>query len=230
MTKASSAEFGTNFSVESNRPDLIDYYTQEQRLPDAGHHLFVNRNIDSLVVYQAYSSEIALNVLKKGNFIVDGFRLNRTTWLKPNFLGMMYLSDWGRKRNQEIVLGIGIDLDWFKKVLELAFPTQNLYSLQISNNSWREIFRESSVIFQWDPDRRPDGLKLRRRAMQIGLRHEAIEEYASGVPIKQIYDMTPIVRGQRSLINEPNKLMVPVVREFEVQDELLKRRFDLTSI
>ncbi|MPY91460.1 MAG: DUF4291 family protein, partial [Luteitalea sp.] len=68
----------------------------------------------SIVVYQAYPRSIALAALEAQR-LVPPFRLERTTWIKPSFLWMMYRSAWGRKSGQEHILKITLhrdDFDW----------------------------------------------------------------------------------------------------------------------
>ena len=41
-----------------------------------------------------------------GYFGGDHFSLNRMSWVKPNFLWMMYRSGWGQKEGQVVVLAV----------------------------------------------------------------------------------------------------------------------------
>jgi Domain of unknown function (DUF4291) len=53
----------------------------------------------TIVVYQAYSPEIAEPSLAAGTF-VPPFGMSRMTWIKPSFLWMAYRSGWASKPGQ----------------------------------------------------------------------------------------------------------------------------------
>ena len=60
------------------------------RLPKSGQQIIGYQNEDSIVVYQAYKKNIAEFAVK--NQILGGpeFSYNRMSWIKPNFLWMMF--------------------------------------------------------------------------------------------------------------------------------------------
>ena len=96
----------------------------------------------------------------------DHFSFSRMSWIKPNFMWMMYRSRWGTKPYQDRVLAVRITRAGFDHILSLAYT--------------RETKKEAGtkeptlVRLQWDPDHDPRGDKLRRRAIQLGLRREVI--------------------------------------------------------
>lgn len=51
---------------------------------------------------------------------------------------------------------------------------------------------------QWDPDHDPQGGKLARRAVQLGLRGKTLEAFA-GRELLEVIDMSSFVGEQRSL-------------------------------
>lgn len=51
---------------------------------------------------------------------------------------------------------------------------------------------------QWDPDHDPQGGKLARRAVQLGLRGKTLEAFA-GRELLEVIDMTSFVTEQRPL-------------------------------
>ena len=60
---------------------------------------------ETLVVYQAYSPQIAAPAVAAGTFVAP-FKRDRMTWIKPSFLWMMYRCGWATKPGQERVLAV----------------------------------------------------------------------------------------------------------------------------
>ena len=81
------------------------YLRQVDRLPKVGNHILAQFDESSIVVYQAYRSAIGKFAATQGYFGGE-FSLERRSWIKPNFLWMMYRSGWGTKVNQEVTLAI----------------------------------------------------------------------------------------------------------------------------
>ena len=92
------------------------------------------------------------------------FSFSRMSWIKTNFLWMMYRCAWAAKRNQERVLAVRITRAGFDHILSRA-----LTGLDEKAAGMKE---KSEVRLQWDPDHGPSGESLRRRAIQLGLRNE----------------------------------------------------------
>lgn len=67
----------------------------------------------TIIVYQAYSPEIAEPALSAGRF-VPPFKRDRMTWIKPSFLWMMYRCGWATKPGQERLLAIEMTRDGFE--------------------------------------------------------------------------------------------------------------------
>src|SRR6476620_9141200 len=91
------------YEVEARCKILTENYaTSILRLPKTGRHIIAQYNETSVVVYQAYRPAIAHFALEHGYFGGE-FSLGRMSWIKPNFLWMMYRSGWGTKVGQEVV-------------------------------------------------------------------------------------------------------------------------------
>ena len=80
------------------------YLVQVAHWPARGKHILANFDEDSVVVYQAYSPAIADFVVREGYFGAPEFSYSRMSWIKTNFLWMMYRSGWGTKEGQERTL------------------------------------------------------------------------------------------------------------------------------
>ena len=86
------------------------------------------------------------------------------SWVKTNFLWMMYRSRWATNRNQERILAVRITREGFDHILSKALTGQDEKS--------QGMQEKSEVRLQWDPDHSPYGDPLQRRAIQLGLRNE----------------------------------------------------------
>jgi hypothetical protein len=89
--------------------------------PGHGKHILAQFDEDSIVVYQAYKREIAEYAAANGKFEgAPGFNMTRMTWIKPNFLWMMFRSQWASRPNQDHVLAIWLRKSAFESYLENA--------------------------------------------------------------------------------------------------------------
>lgn len=139
------------------------------------------------MVYQAYKKEISEYAVKNQRFSgCPAFNEERMTWIKTNFLWMMFRSGWSSKHNQEHVLAIWLKRSAFERYLECAKV----------KGSTRNF---GTVRLQWDPDHGPHGEPhVGRRAVQLGLKH--VSSFASGEDILCIRDVSEFCREQSKLI------------------------------
>ena len=75
----------------------------------------------TVIVYQAYCEAIGRYAIEHGQFGGD-FSFGRMSWIKPNFLWMMYRSGWGTKENQEVTLALRVSRQFFDSILAAAIP------------------------------------------------------------------------------------------------------------
>ncbi|MCC9602854.1 DUF4291 domain-containing protein [Stieleria sp. JC731] len=153
---------------------------------------------ETIIVYQAYRPEIGNFAVKNGYFGGE-FSYNRMSWIKPNFLWMMYRSNWGRSQGQEVVLAIRLGRHFFDSLLEQAVPSSFVPELFESDEAWKAAVARSDVRLQWDPDHTPSGGKCERRAVQLGLRGKTLESFGKN-EIVEIIDMSEFVAHQRELV------------------------------
>lgn len=105
-------------------------------------------------------------VIECNRFGGERFSYNRMSWIKPNFLWMMYRSGWATKRNQEKILAVWILRTGFEEILSHALTGRQ--------EKERGMDGKSQVRLQWDPDHDPHGVSQQRRAIQLGLRDEVM--------------------------------------------------------
>ena len=174
------------------------YTTQNARWPQAGRQIMAQFDAEAIVVYQAYRPAIGCYAAINRRFGGE-FSLNRMSWIKPNFLWMMYRSGWGTKPGQEITLAIWLRRDAFDTILGAAVPSQFDLERYTDTEAWRRAVADSEVRQQWDPDHDPAGAPLARRAIQLGLRGETLARYATDW-LLDIQDVSVFVAEQRLLV------------------------------
>jgi len=192
------------------------YLDQRERWPASGRHVMAQFDETTVVVYQAYRRSIGERAARLGYFDEGGgFSFGRMSWVKPNFLWMMYRCGWAQKEGQEVVLAVWIERALFDEVLAAAVPSTWDRERYATREDWQADVGRSDVRLQWDPDHGPGGEPLERRAIQLGLRGSMLERYARR-PVK-VEDITPFVREQHERLVKEGKaaLVTPEERAYE---------------
>ncbi|XP_076452591.1 uncharacterized protein LOC143288172 isoform X2 [Babylonia areolata] len=194
--------------VQRAWPQGVELYTKQSTdlWPVSGKHILASYDDKSIVVYQAFCPAIADAAVKDQRFGGGGFSFTRMSWIKTNFLWMMYRCGWATKRNQERVLAVRITLDGFNQILAEALTGK----LQKSKG-----LADCTVRLQWDPDHTPTGEKQSRRAIQLGLKDDILKKYSTQW-IVSISDVTPFVRYQHRVLKQRGmvKLSTPLERVY----------------
>jgi hypothetical protein len=168
---------------------------QAKHWPRQGQHILAQFDEHSIIVYQAYRPSIGRFVIEYGQFGGD-FSFSRMSWIKPNFLWMMYRSGWGTKEGQEITLGLRLRREFFDSLLAQAIQSTYNATDHATRKEWQHTLAKSMVRLQWDPDHDPAGTKLDRRAIQLGLRGTVLEAFARH-ELLEVIDLTAFVAEQR---------------------------------
>jgi hypothetical protein len=171
------------------------YLTQRRRWPPAGRHLLAQFDEESVVVYQAYRPEIGRFASERGYF-GGGFSLGRMSWIKPNFLWMMFRSGWGTRPDQEVTLAVWLRRSAFDAILAQAVHSAFVPEVYATEMAWKRALADSAVRLQWDPDHDPTGAPMERRAIQLGLRGDVLARYAREWVVR-IEDISDFVGEQR---------------------------------
>jgi hypothetical protein len=203
------------------------YLDQVNTWPSEGRHILAHYDADTIVVYQAYRPSIGEYAIKHGAF-GDGFSYARMSWIKPNFLWMMYRSGWGTKEGQETTLGLRLRRQFFDSILAQAVASSFGQSDQSSQEAWKASLASSNVRLQWDPDHDPNGNAVARRAIQLGLRGPVLEDFGKRGLI-DVIDMTEFVAKQRDLMScvGITELRTPVERVYVPGEEAIARHLQL---
>jgi len=214
----------------NDTPLLTDSYVEQAaNWPTSGRHILAHFDDDTIVVYQAFAPATAQFALAHGRF-GEGFSYRRMSWIKPNFLWMMYRSDWARSANQEMVLGLRLRRSFFDSILEQAVPSSFVPEMYADEAAWKSDVARSAVRLQWDPDHLPTGGPCERRAVQLGLRGETLLAYGNR-ELLEVLDMTPLVAEQRANAAtwRDGTLRTPVERVYRPKSPYAAARLDLAD-
>ncbi|WP_330179937.1 DUF4291 domain-containing protein [Nocardia sp. NBC_01503] len=180
---------------------------------------------DSIVVYQAYSEQIAVPAVAAQRF-VPPFSTNRMTWIKPSFRWLMHRSNWARKPGQERILAVRISRIGWAEALGQAVLTSPERRVYADSAEWRKLFAHAMVHVQWDPEYSLRDAKLDHRSIQVGLSRHIIDRYVDEWTL-EIRDLTPLVHKMSAQLREGRadraKALLPPERPYPLDAELAQR-------
>ncbi|PZR28994.1 MAG: DUF4291 domain-containing protein [Citrobacter freundii] len=205
--------------------ELENYEASRKMLPGSGQQIVAQCTEDELVVYQAYKPSTAKYSVEHQELGGPEFSYNRMSWIKPNFLWMMFRCGWAEKKDQEHVLAIWLKKTALIEILENVVTTNFDLSHHTDMDKWKEDLKTKQVQLQWDPDHDPFGNKLTRRAMQLGLKRQMLRNFGKTY-ISRIEDITPFVKEQKQLLDNGklSELIVPVERVWKIGNPELEHR------
>lgn len=192
--------------------ETIKYNDYIQTIPKAGRCILGQQTNDKILVYQAYNNAIADYALQYQFFGGNGFSYSRMSWIKPNFLWMMYRCGWASKVNQERVLGIWIKKTDFDLILSHSVFSSFDSSIYHSHEDWKQALEMKPVRLQWDPDHDIHGEKQDRKAIQLGIKGDLLQKYGKEMPCS-IIDITAFVKDQKDIIESKKVDQLEVPKE-----------------
>lgn len=140
---------------------------------------------------------------------------------------MMYRCDYARSHNQEVVLRIKLSWAALQRILSAAVGSTWAPRLHPTKAEWTAAMANSSVRFQWDPERnlRIEKLGNGQRALQLGLAKDVAAQFACDPQwILSIEDCTAQVRAIKAAIDAGEPLpAVPLEREYVIEDAALRK-------
>ena len=188
----------------------------------AEYEIRANYNRDTIVIYQAYSPQIAEPAIERQRFVAP-YSFQRMTWIKPSFLWLMHRSNWGGKKGQQRTLAVHITRSGWDKALSLGVLTHPEPSIYPRPDEWEACFNEASIHIQWDTERSLRGAALNHFSIQVGVSRDLIREYVEQWVVK-IEDITPKVEKIRELLKsgkEQNaKRLLPPERIYPVAPQV----------
>jgi hypothetical protein len=200
------------------------YSAMRQFLPVDGQHIVAHQSETQVVVYQAYNPVIARFAVENQYLGGPSFSYGRMSWIKPNFLWMMYRCGWASKENQERVLALWLNKTDFEDILNQAVFSTFTAGNYESADVWKHELATKNVRLQWDPDHSPYGGKL-------GLKNDTLEQFGKH-QVTRIEDITDFVQQQKILVDnrQLEQLQVPQERVYAVADTVLAQKIGLTSL
>jgi hypothetical protein len=116
----------------------------------------------------------------------------------------------------------------FEDILRQAVPSTFSPSGGNDHAAWRKQVEESAVRLQWDPYHDPHGDNVARRAIQLGLRGEALKAYCEEWTIS-IEDVTSFVHEQRDALSLRglDALITPKEEPYPVEDPSIRQRLGM---
>jgi len=171
------------------------YIYQQSQLPTEGKYIIANYNPETITVYQAFNPRIAKYAVNHQKFGGSDYSFNRMTWIKTGFMWMMYRSGWAQKKSQTRILAIKVTREGFYELLRNAVISSFKSELYKNREKWKSELENSEVRLQWDPDHNPNGAKLNRKAIQLGIKGKTLK-YFNDEWITEIEDITDFVQKQ----------------------------------
>lgn len=198
------------------------YEAQKAIWPQTGRHILAQFDDETVVVYQAYNPTIGQFAAQNGYF-GSGWSASRMSWIKPNFLWMMFRCGWATKENQETVLALTIRRADWEKILAQSIPSSFDPARFATEAEWKKALAHSDMRLQWDPDHGPTGEKLTRRAVQLGLRGDILQSFSRDWLVN-VEDITPQVRAEHAhvLARGWDKLQTPCEHAYPVTPEIAR--------
>lgn len=206
------------FNIEGMKLKTIKYAKYEQELPQSGKHIICQLRNENIIVYQAFNPNISKWAIENQKFGGSHYKFSRMSWIKPNFLWMMYRAGWARKAHQQQILAIEISKTNFETLLEEAVHSTYIEEIYGTREKWKSKLEGSLVRLQWDPDHNPNGGKLERRAIQIGIKGELLEKFGKEWIIS-IEDITEFVHKQKSILDSGKMEDLFVIEEQSISLE-----------
>src|SRR4051812_39474663 len=114
---------------------IESYVAQKEHWPRSGRHILAQFDAETVVVYQAYRAEIGRYAVEHQRF-GGAFSFSRMSWVKPNFLWMMYRCGWGVKPDQEVVLAVRLRRSAFDEILAEAVHSSFIGDAYATQDAW----------------------------------------------------------------------------------------------
>ncbi|EFC37460.1 predicted protein [Naegleria gruberi] len=215
---------------------------------------------ECIVFYQAYNSGIADWVVKNQTFDeCPNFDKKRMSWIKPNYLWMMYRSEYATAKNQTNILALFITRKSFEEELlkhavcamyypelEGYYKSQKEWKVncsqmkekvaQLMNKNDTDTIMTDNVCFarvQWDPYHTPAFGNINgglTRAIQIGVKGSFLRSMCKSGACKKIEDITKYVHEQHAEYLKTKDLLIPVERYIHINDKDIKGRLAITDL
>jgi hypothetical protein len=114
--------------------------------------------------------------------------------------------------------------------LKAAVHSTYIQEIYGTREKWKSELKNSHVRLQWDPDHNPNGGKLERRAIQIGIKGELLEKFGKEW-IVSIEDITEFAHKQKSILDsgEMDDLYVIKKEKISIQNEEFIQKLQISQ-
>lgn len=206
------------------------YLIQKTRLPVHGKQVIGYIENDSIIVYQAFNSQIAEYAVSHQHFGGPHYSFNRMSWIKPGFLWMMHRAGWAAKENQQQILAITLPIVHFRKILSEATISSYDDKLFATYEEWKSELNRTEVRLQWDPDHDPFGNKEERKAIQVGMKGDILKRFCTEW-VTGIEDITGFVRKEHEKVLNGVivELNVPYEEVLQLNDVAIEKRIGIVT-
>lgn len=113
---------------------LKKYKEQLKDWPQQGHHIMAQYDNEKIIVYQSYRKSIG-DFAVKNQYFGEGFSLERMTWVKPNFLWMMYRNGWEQKKIKNVLWQFILKLMLSKDIWKMRFTLHMTINQEFPKNN-----------------------------------------------------------------------------------------------
>ena len=194
--------------------------------PDRGQVILAQYDVESVLLYQAASPGVARRVSASGSLGGEGFNAERMQWFGTSFFWLMHHSAWATAPGQQRTLALWVQRAAFDELLAGAVHSRFEADVYADEAAWQAALDASDVRVQWEADYPAHGPKLRRRAVQLGVRGGALRGLADDW-LLHVEDITGFVRQQAEFRDTPDLLFTPAQRIYPVRDAEVAQRLGL---
>ena len=224
-------------SINNVEVVLEKWVIQKDVWPKRGCYIIGQYDDESIIVYQAFNKKIGVDAVKYQKFEgCLGYSESRMTWIKPNFLWIMFRSNWAKRTNQECILAIYLKRTAFERMLSQATLKGTKGTKVVEGTKTKKgekIDRKYGRIrLQWDPDHLPNGEPYKfRRALQLGIKQ--VQTFINGEDIVKIVDVTYIAERGRELMSKnkdwESEFLIPKERVYPLTDPKIIKHIGLSD-
>lgn len=210
--------------------NTVNYQQYLKEIPKSGRHILAQQSQTQILVYQAYNHQIADYAIQHQEFGGPDYSYSRMSWIKPNFLWMMYRCGWASKVNQERVLGIWIKTADFEQVLSQSVFSSFSKEQYTSHENWKAALETKPVRLQWDPDHDIHGQKQERKTIQLGIKGTLLAQFGKEM-VQEVIDLTEFVKVQKAKVDQGqlSELLVPSESVFIPKSDAIRKQIGLVD-
>ncbi|GEM_PF-2812258 len=155
--------------------------------------------------------------------------VSRPIWITPSFSWMVHHADWLEAPHYETIECMIIQRFAFDDMLLKAFPARYPNGLFESREEWQKQQAAATIQYRWDFDYAPDGTKLDREILLIGVHSRTWMQYVIKSQISAYKEIDEALFKQKEHAISPYEfLIVPDENSYPI-DASVKKILDITN-